>query len=68
MVFKSLLLVSWIIFLIYSFYNERKQSKEYQKLIDEKMNQNKELSDAIKRLNEVTREIEREYKKTKRSL
>lgn len=68
MVFKLLFLLLWIIFFIHSFRIERKQSKEYQKLIDEKMKQNKELSDAIKRLNEVTREIEREFRKIKRSL
>ena len=68
MMFKLLALVSWVIFLIYSFRNEMKQRKEYQKLIDERLKSNKELSGAIKHLKEVTMEIEREYKKTKRSL
>ncbi|MDT2815963.1 hypothetical protein P7H75_13975 [Vagococcus carniphilus] len=67
MIFKLLFLLIWIIFCIYSFRNERKQRKEYQKLIDERLKSNKEFSDAIKRLNEVIKEIEKEYKKTKRS-
>ena len=65
--FKLLLLLSWIVFLIYSFRNEMKQRKEYQKLIDERLKANKEFSDTIKYLKEVTREIENEYNKKKRS-
>ena len=65
--FKLLLLLSWIVFLIYSFRNEMKQRKEYQKQIDERLKANKEFSDTIKYLKEVTREIENEYNKKKRS-